>query len=99
MGKLSAAQGRDFLSLQKHLSGSQGVHTAQNIQQRGLTSARLTENHRDLTLVDGKAGILQRMDFSLAAAICLIYMFKCYKSFHKFPHLSPYLLHFTYYNI
>ena len=67
------------------MAGRQRVHTAEDIQKRRFAGAGLTHNDRDFPLVDGKGGVLQRVDLALAGAIRFRDVIERDKAFHNRP--------------
>ena len=81
-GQLPGGIGRDLLVSQKDLSGGEGIHASQNIQQGGLARAAGTHDDTQFSLIDREVGILEGVDIHLPHVVGLAHMLKAYKFTH-----------------
>ena len=82
--------GGDLLTVNEDPARREAVHTTEDVQQRSLSRAGGADDDADLTLVDGKAGIMQRVDLHLAHRINFTDVLK----FHKMTHVRTCFLFF-----
>ena len=83
IGQLLAVQGRNLLSVQIDFTCRQSIHTAENIQKRGLTGTGRTDNNHQLAFFHFKGCIMERIDLHFTHFIGLANIMKLYKS-HNF---------------
>ena len=70
----------DIPAIQLHRAAGEGIHTPQNIQQRGLSGTGGPYNDADLPLLHLKGGVPQRRDLHRSGVVDLADLFKFYKS-------------------
>ena len=95
-GELLLRVGGDLLPVQDHAPFRQGIHAAQDIQDRGLSCAGRADDHAELPFLDLKIHIPQGLDVHLAHMVDLFHIFKFHKGhaqslllFQHRLHISP----------
>ena len=69
LGQLPFVVGGDFLPVEKDGSGSERIHSAEDIQDGGLSCSRCADDHAEFTLLNAEVRSVQSGDFHFAAFI------------------------------
>ena len=68
--KLCLVGGAHIAPVHRHSAGGRRVHTAQDVERRGLAGTRSTQNDGELAALDRKARAVERMNAGVALAVC-----------------------------